>query len=945
MSIRTRLLILFLTLSIIPGLFIGALIFYNTKSYITGIALGNLRNIIETVEGELLEFLSAKAGRTVDFTTDGYIKAAVRSINGARDPILKRELGKKLGEYLEANKRPVDADLIEIHVLDPSGVVISSTDAGFIGVDESAQPYFQKGKEGPFIQDWHSHRHGTAEHKFIPVAAPIKAGGELIGVLMNGYSISLADDILSGKRSKALGSMESFALERIENLDIYIVGPGGYVLTPSKKIPDFRPLEKKALSFPVEQCLENSREVNAVWMDFTGQRVWGASACMGRAGWPRWVLVAEQGEEEALTPLVNLQYAALIAGGCALLVVGLTAWSLSLSISRPINALKKGAETVATGNLDYKIGSVSRDELGALSRAFDKMTEDLKKVTASRDELAREVEDRKRVLAALIRSEEKYRNLVDTALVGIYRSTIDGRIVFVNSALSEMLEFASPEELTAMGAKALYRVPDDRDAFIRLLIEQGRIDAFETELVTRTGKIKSVIITASLAGEILTGMVLDVTERKRAAEITREAAHARARAEISQAIANAAMDYKGLLETIARHIGDLVGKVCVIRLLSDDKKWLDVAAVYHRDPEALDDLKKFLAFNPQPSDRGVGAKVVATGRQLALESPEEIKETIRPEYWQLLERLGIERAIVSPLRTSGQTIGLIAVFRDKGSPPFSQEEAILIQDLADRAALAITNTRLYSEVRQELEKRRKAEEEIKTYAAELERSNAELQQFAYVTSHDLQEPLRMVASYMNLLEKRYKGAIDEKADTYIRFAVEGAERMQRMINALLEFSRVQTQARPFEPVNMDDALRQALDNLQVAIRESGAVIIREPLPVIKADPVQIMQVFQNLIGNAIKFRGGEPPRVQVSAVEEEGRCVFSVKDNGIGIDPKFKDRIFEIFQRLHGPEYPGTGIGLAVCKRIIERHGGDIWVDSEPGKGAEFYFTVPKGGG
>lgn len=249
-------------------------------------------------------------------------------------------------------------------------------------------------------------------------------------------------------------------------------------------------------------------------------------------------------------------------------------------------------------------------------------------------------------------------------------------------------------------------------------------------------------------------------------------------------------------------------------------------------------------------------------------------------------------------------------------------------------------------VRAQLAERERAEGALARQAQELARSNRELEQFAYVASHDLQEPLRMVTSYTQLLGRRYKGKLDSDADEFIAYAVDGAARMQELINDLLDYSRVTTQGKGFEPIDGEAVLGKALGNLQAAVVESGARISHDLLPTVKADATQLGQVFQNLISNAIKFRGDRPPEIHVGAERRDGACQFSIRDNGIGIDPKHFDRLFVIFQRLHTrEEYPGTGIGLALCRRIVERHGGKIWVESQPGKGSTFYFTIPAAGG
>ncbi len=289
--------------------------------------------------------------------------------------------------------------------------------------------------------------------------------------------------------------------------------------------------------------------------------------------------------------------------------------------------------------------------------------------------------------------------------------------------------------------------------------------------------------------------------------------------------------------------------------------------------------------------------------------------------WTVLVRLDRERAH-APINRLIWTVGGVGL--------------LLVMPLAGFGVWA--SWKLVREQRDLVSARQALEDTV----AELKRSNADLQQFAYVASHDLQEPLRMVSSYTQLLARRYRGKLDSDADEFIGYAVDGANRMQTLIKDLLAYSRVTAQGKVFERVDCNGLLEEVLSNLRVADEQNRAVVTHDPLPTVMADRGQLGQLFQNLIGNAIKFRGEEPPQIHVSAEQRTGEWLFSVRDNGIGVGPQYAERIFIIFQRLHNrEEYPGTGIGLAICKKIVERHGGRIWVVSHTGQGATFHFTLP----
>ena len=292
---------------------------------------------------------------------------------------------------------------------------------------------------------------------------------------------------------------------------------------------------------------------------------------------------------------------------------------------------------------------------------------------------------------------------------------------------------------------------------------------------------------------------------------------------------------------------------------------------------------------------------------------------------------------VEVLRREGLDVPVIVVSGALGEPTAVEciKQGAADYVLKDRLA------RLPESVRRAL-REKKLREEHKQAQEELARSNRDLEQFAYVASHDLQEPLRMVATYTQLLAERYKGKLDGDADKYIHYAVDGALRMQKLVQDLLAFSRVGRQGLTLSSTDCNTVLQAGLKNLEAAIQESGAVVQHDQLPVVMADSSQLVQVFQNLIGNAIKFRGSEPPVIHVNAAAKGKEWVFAVADNGIGIAPEHAEDVFVIFRRLHThAEYPGSGIGLSICKKIIEQHRGRIWVESELGRGSTFKFTLP----
>ncbi|GBE92278.1 GAF domain-containing protein [Nostoc cycadae] len=452
------------------------------------------------------------------------------------------------------------------------------------------------------------------------------------------------------------------------------------------------------------------------------------------------------------------------------------------------------------------------------------------------------------------------------------------------------------------------------------------------------------------------GVTLDVTDRKQAEEeLKRQNLRSQLFAEITLKIRES-LQLEEILQTTVQEVQKLLhaDRVLIFQLWPDGSGTVVKEAVLPGWPVVLG--KNIL-------DPCVQQDYVEKYRQGRISAIFDIeKADIQDCHREFLQQFGVKANLVVPILIRDGIWGLLIAHQCAHPRHWTNFETQLLLQLANQIGIALSQAQLL--------------EQETRHVQELARSNSELEQFAYVASHDLQEPLRMVTSYLQLLERKYSNQLDATADQFINYAVDGARRMQSLINDLLNYSRVTTRGQPFVHVDCAEILQQAIANLKFAIEDSGAEITYNHLPIITADPIQLTQVLQNLIANAIKFRREIPPQIHIEAVradeagEQESKreyttqnsitphglnaplpltalptqneWLFSVRDNGIGLEAQYAERIFVIFQRLHGrSKYPGTGIGLAICKKIIERHGGHIWVESEPGQGSNFCFTIP----
>jgi len=511
-------------------------------------------------------------------------------------------------------------------------------------------------------------------------------------------------------------------------------------------------------------------------------------------------------------------------------------------------------------------------------------------LTEANEQLKKEIADRKAMEGVLRENEMRIsRSIIESPFPALIHAE-DGEIILLSQVWTELTGYSSEEIPTIADwtEKAYGERKQEVRKVIDQLFEAGRtVHEGEFTIKTKKGDYRVWDFSSTPAGTLPDGrrlvysIAVDITVRR----------------EIQQTLSNERNLLRTLIDTLPDYI---YAKDSDSRFILNNKAHLEVLGADSQEKALsrndFDFFPEELAQKYYADERDI----IRSGEPL-VNREEEAVGPAGQKLWVLTSKV--------PLRDQeGESMGIVGITRD------------------------ITSLK-------------EAEEALARKAEELTRSNEELEQFAYVASHDLQEPLRMISSYTQLLAERYKGKLDEDADDFIAFAVDGAERMKRLINDLLEYSRVTTRGKPFEVVDSQLILNEVRRNLAFTIEKAGATITCDSLPAVFADRAQLSRVFQNLISNAVKFRGEKPALVHIAAITGPQETIFSVRDNGIGIEPEYTKKIFAVFQRLQSRrEYEGTGIGLAVCKKIIERHGGRIWVDSEVGNWSSFCFTIPEKG-
>jgi PAS domain S-box-containing protein len=628
-----------------------------------------------------------------------------------------------------------------------------------------------------------------------------------------------------------------------------------------------------------------------------------------------WVAGARRSLAKAMAGVYTTLW---IAGGLTLLVAfgsGTLALTTNGSLIHQLRRLQSHAEAIGRGEFEHVVDSARVRELATLAAAFNRMGaavhEGQEALEAANAALEQRVRERTAELAATIvrleRTERELRTaslyargLIEASLDPLVTISPDGKITDVNEA-TEAATGLPRQQLAGSDFSDYFTEPDKaRDGYQKVLSE-GLVRDYPLTIRHASGRLIDVLYNAVVyrneAGAVqgVFAAARDVTRQKEAEEELRQY-----REHLEELVARRTQE----LEVANRRLTEEIAERK--RAAAETERWAT-----------------FPKLNPNPI-----TEVDLAGRVLLVNPT---TERLFPD----LQR----RGLAHPWLADWESVRL--AFQDG-------ETRVKVRELmvGDKCYVQtihhvkeIDRIRVYG---LDITERRAAEEKLRHTAEQLTQSNRELEQFAYVASHDLQEPLRVVVGYVQLIERRYKDRLDADADEFIHYITDGVTRMQQLINDLLNYSRIGTRGKQFQTTDMRKVLDRALTNLQKVVEEGGAKITCDSLPSVRGDEIQLVQLLQNLIGNGIKFHSERPPEIDVSARRDGDQWVFAVHDNGIGIEPQYWEQIFVIFHRLHTRQrYAGTGIGLAICKRIVERHGGHIWLDSQPGQGTTFFFTLP----
>ncbi|MEW6087819.1 MAG: PAS domain S-box protein [bacterium] len=1022
MSIRSKLIITFVVVASVPLLFISVLTFNNYKNSLEANRLIQLEDIV-AFKTDKIETYFGRLKSEMEIAQSFYnIRKNIPVLSrfydnpSAPEPIsAKKTLDEQL-RHIQSILR-----LFDIMLIDNEGRIIYTSSIKH-HAKEISEPFsvnyekaFTEGKNKIYFSDMFLSKTESGKPAMLVTAPARDLDGGFAGVIA--FEVDMAPMYEIIRDVTGLGNTGETLIGKKINNHVVFLNP----LRHDMQAAITRQIRVgEALGGPIQEAVKGKFGSGRL-IDYRGKKVIAAWRHIPALDWG---IVSKIDADEAFADAVNLRNTTIVILAIIFVLGVVMAFPIARSISGPIKRLSIGAEIIGGGNLDYKVSDNSKDEIGQLSRAFDKMTSDLKKTIASRDELDREIATRKKLEESLKLAALKYSTILQTSQSGYVLSDMEGKILEVNDAYCLMTGY-SKDELLKMRIKDFEanEKPEEVLAQINSVREKGHL-RFERRNRRKDGTFFEIEISTTylnVEGGLMVAFIQDITERKKAEQLLRNSQIETAR---NQAIRTERQRLYNVLETLPIYVvlltkdyhvpfanrffrerfGESRGKRC-FEYLFNRSEACEICETYsvlktnapHHWEWTGPDNRNYDIYDYPFTDSDGSTLILEMGIDItdikkAQEALKKINETLEQRVkeraaallesekrlnraqeishlggWELdivnnrlswsdevyrifgfkprefaatyeafldavhpADRAAVDAAYSGSIREGRDTYEIEhrIVKKSNGEIRFVHEKCEHIRDASGKIIRSVGMVH-------DITERKKSEDALK-------RANENLEQFAYVASHDLQEPLRTMSSYSQLLSQRYKTKLDSDADDFINFITDAAGRMQKLIVDLLAYSRIGRVDTLKEDVDCNSVLGKVVTILSSVIEETGTVITNDPLPVSVCSESNFIQLFQNLISNAIKFRGKNAPHIHISAKKHVNEWLFSVRDNGIGIDEKYRDKIFLIFQRLHGRDkYPGTGIGLSICKKIVETHGGRIWVESQVGKGSTFYFTIP----